>query len=52
MAELWFSTLTRGLLRRGEFTSRAHLADKITSFAVRDNRTAQPMTPAPTTPAD
>ena len=44
MAELWFSTLTRGLLRRGEFTSRADLADKITSFAIRYNRTASPYT--------
>ena len=42
MAELWFSTLTRGLLRRGEFTSRADLTDKITSFAIRYNRTAKP----------
>ena len=33
MAELWFSILTRALLRRGEFTSRADLAGKITDFA-------------------
>lgn len=39
MAELWFSVLTRGLLRRGEFTSRADLAEKITGFAIRHNRT-------------
>jgi transposase len=44
MAELWFSVLTRALLRRGEFTSRADLADKITSFAIRYNRTAKPWT--------
>ena len=44
MAELWFATLTRRLLRRGEFTSRADLTDKITSFAVRYNRTARPYT--------
>jgi transposase len=44
MAELWFSTLTRGLLRRGEFTSRADLASKITDFAIRYNRTARPYT--------
>ena len=44
MAELWFSVLTRGLLRRGEFTSRADLAEKITSFTVRYNRTAHPYT--------
>ena len=42
MAELWFSVLTRSLLRRGEFTSRADLADKITSFTIRYNRTARP----------
>jgi transposase len=44
MAELWFSILTRALLRRGEFASRADLAGKITSFAVRYNRTARPFT--------
>ena len=44
MAELWFSTLARGLLRRGEFTSRADLTAKITSFTVRYNRTARPYT--------
>lgn len=42
MAELWFSVLTRALLRRGEFTSRADLAEKITNFAIRYNRTAKP----------
>ena len=36
--------LTRALLRRGEFTSRADLAGKITSFAIRYNRTAKPWT--------
>jgi hypothetical protein len=44
MAELWFSALTRRLLRRGEFTSRADLAAKITDFAIRYNRTARPYT--------
>lgn len=44
MAELWFSILTRRLLRRGEFTSPADLAGKITSFAIRYNRTARPFT--------
>jgi transposase len=44
MAELWFSVLTRALLRRGEFTSRADLTGKITSFAIRCNRTARPWT--------
>ena len=42
MAELWFSVLTRALLRRGEFTSRADLIAKITSFTIRYNRTAKP----------
>jgi hypothetical protein len=41
MADLWFSTLTRSLLRRGEFTSRADLADKITGFAIRYNQDRQ-----------
>jgi hypothetical protein len=44
MAELWLSVLTRALLRRGEFTSPADLADKITAFAIRYNRTARPWT--------
>ena len=44
MAELWFSVLARRLLRRGEFTSRADLAGKITDFAIRYNRTARPFT--------
>jgi transposase len=44
MAELWFSVLTRGLLRRGEFTSRADLTEKITRFAIRYNQTAKPWT--------
>ena len=42
MAELWFSVLTRALLRRGEFTSRADLIEKITGFTIRYNRTAKP----------
>jgi len=42
MAELWFSVLTRVLLRRGEFTSRADLTAKITDFTIRYNRTARP----------
>ncbi|MGH3410357.1 MAG: IS630 family transposase [Streptosporangiaceae bacterium] len=44
MAELWFSVLARRLLRRGDFTSPADLAGKITSFAIRYNRTARPWT--------
>jgi transposase len=41
-AELFFSILTRRLLRRGEFTSRQDLADKIENFTVVHNRTAKP----------
>lgn len=44
MAELWFSMLTRALLRRGEFSSPAELTEKITMFAIRYNRTAKPWT--------
>jgi transposase len=44
MAELWFSVLTRALLRRGEFTSRTGLIGKITDFTIRHNRTARPWT--------
>ena len=44
MAELWFSVLTRGLLRRGDFTSRADLIEKISNFTIRYNRTARPFT--------
>jgi transposase len=44
MAELWFSVLARRLLRRGQFTSPAGLAAKITDFAIRYNRTARPFT--------
>ncbi len=40
--ELFFSILTRRLLRRGEFTSREDLADKIENFIVVYNRTAKP----------
>lgn len=39
--ELFFSILARRLLRRGEFTSRQHLADKITGFIEVYNRTAK-----------
>ena len=43
-AELFFSVLTRRLLRRGEFTSRQDLADKIENFHHR----LQPAPPSPT----
>jgi transposase len=42
MVELVFSILTRRLLRRGEFTSREHLANKIIKFFAHYNRTAKP----------
>jgi transposase len=41
-AELFFSILTRRLLRRGEFTSRQDLADKIENVTIAYNRTAKP----------
>jgi len=41
-AELFFSILTRRLLRRGEFTSRHDLAQKIENFTVVYNHTAKP----------
>jgi transposase len=40
--ELFFSILTRKLLRRGEFTSRADLVDRIMAFIGDHNRTAKP----------
>jgi transposase len=41
-AELFFSILTRRLLRRGEFTSQQDLADRIELFTAVYNRTARP----------
>ena len=41
-AELFFSILTRRLLRRGQFTSPQELADKIENFTIVYNRTAKP----------
>jgi len=40
--ELFFSILTRRLLRRGEFDSRDDLVNKITGFIRDHNRTAKP----------
>lgn len=40
--ELFFSILTRRLLRRGEFTSRHDLAERIISFIEVYDRTAKP----------
>ena len=42
MIELFFSVLTRRLLRRGEFTSRQDLADKILNFIAVYDQTAKP----------
>lgn len=42
MVELWFSVLTRRLLRRGEFASREHLATKIIDFTIAYDRQAKP----------
>jgi len=41
-AELFFSILTRRLLRRGEFTSRQDLANKTENFVIAYNQTAKP----------
>lgn len=40
--ELFFSILTRRLLRRGEFASREELVNKIMAFIREHNRTARP----------
>lgn len=42
MIELFFSVLTRKLLKRGEFRSRQHLAGRIATFIAHHNRTAKP----------
>lgn len=40
--ELWFSIMERRLLRRGEFDSTDHLADRIIEFIKAYNRQAKP----------
>jgi hypothetical protein len=40
--ELFFSALTRRVLRHGDFTSRDDLIDKLESYAVKHNDTAKP----------
>ena len=40
--ELWFSILSRRLLKRGIFTSRNDLTEKLESFITTYNETAQP----------
>lgn len=42
MVEIFFSILTKRLLRRGEFTSRDHLAKKIVTFITHYSQTAKP----------
>ncbi|GAA3508744.1 transposase [Streptosporangium album] len=42
MVEMWLSALTRRLLRRGEFTSRDDLTEKIIDFTIRYNNDAHP----------
>ena len=42
MIEIWFSVLTRKVLRRGEFASRQALADKIIEFIGEYNTKARP----------
>ncbi len=41
MVEIFFSILTRRVLRRGDFVSRDDLAEKITTFIRTYNRTAK-----------
>jgi transposase len=42
MVEIFFSILTKRLLRRGEFTSRDHLSTKILKFITHYSRAAKP----------
>ncbi|MBA2472145.1 MAG: IS630 family transposase [Pseudonocardiales bacterium] len=42
IVEIFFSILTRRMLRRGDFASRDDLADKITTFITAYNETAKP----------
>lgn len=42
MIEMWFSVLTRRLLRRGEFTSREDLMQQIDTFTIWHNASAEP----------
>jgi transposase len=42
MIEIFFSILTRRMLRRGDFASREDLIEKITTFIKTYNRTAKP----------
>jgi transposase len=42
MIEIWFSILTRKMLRRGEFASREALAQKIIEFIGEYNAKARP----------
>ncbi len=42
MIEIFFSILTRRMLRRGDFASRDDLINKITNFITTYNSTAKP----------
>ena len=42
MIEIFFSILTRRVLRRGDFASREDLIQKITTFIQTYNNTAKP----------
>ena len=42
MIEIFFSIMTRRMLRRGDFASRDDLIEKITNFITTYNRTAKP----------
>ena len=47
--EIFFSTLTRRVLRRGQFTSRDDLAEKIDKFVLAYDRPTPSPTAGPTT---
>ncbi|WP_330457699.1 IS630 family transposase [Streptomyces sp. NBC_00820] len=40
--ELFFSSLTRRVLRNGDFRSRDHLIDKLDAYVIQHNKTAKP----------
>ncbi|GII32885.1 transposase [Planotetraspora mira] len=41
-AEMYFSALTRCVLRHGDFADRHDLIDKLDAFAIAHNTTAKP----------
>ncbi|MDH6113879.1 hypothetical protein P3T36_002700 [Kitasatospora sp. MAP12-15] len=41
-SELYFSAMTRRVIRHGDFSSREDLIDKLTAYAINRNETARP----------